>query len=202
VARQHFEDAELWTIGLRNASPDTENKGDIICVSEDAASPLPVAGLDRASKRSLKVQDAPGLSKNYLPILNVEPNWDDGAVEVEFDAMAQAGADWFTEMRTDRGGEYGIGPMVNCRNGKLSAGKGGPTPLLDIPAGEWFRVTIATTLGSGTYAVTVMRADGTRREFPGLACSPTLTKCRYLLWSGTGEVKAAFFLDNVRLERR
>lgn len=202
VARQHFEDAELWTIGLRNASPDTENKGDIICVSEDAASPLPVPGLDRASKRSLKVQDAPGLSKNYLPILHVEPNWDDGAVEIEFDAMAQPGADWFTEMRTDRGGEYGIGPMVNWRNGKLSAGKGGPTPLVDIPAGEWFRVAIATTLGSGTYAVSVTRADGTRREFPGLACSPALAKCRYLLWSGTGEVKAAFFLDNVRLERR
>ena len=123
-AMQHFEQAELWTISLRNATTDTENKGDIICVSEDAASPLPLPGMEGTpSRRSLKIQDAPGLSKDYLPILNLTPNWERGTVEIEFDAMAQPGADWFTEMRTDRAGEYGIGPLVSWRNGQVAAGK-------------------------------------------------------------------------------
>ena len=202
IARQHFETTDLWTVGLRNASTETENKGDLICVSEEAASPLVMEGVPATSRRSLMVRDAPGLSRNYLPILNVEPNWNGGAVEVEFDAMAQPGADWFTEMRTDRTGDYGIGPLVSWNNGRLTAGKGGTKELDTIPAGEWFRLRIATVLGAGVYRVTVTRADGTTRDVPDLPCDPALQRCHYLLWSGTGEKAAAFFLDNLRLEAR
>jgi hypothetical protein len=69
IARQHFETTDLWTVGLRNASTETENKGDLICVSEEAASPLPLDGVPAPSRRSLMVQRRP----RPLPQLPAHP---------------------------------------------------------------------------------------------------------------------------------
>ena len=201
IARQTFENAELWTIGIRNASPDTENKGDIICVSEDAASPLPVDGAAAPSKRSLKIQDAPGLSRTYMPILHVTPNWDDGRFEAEFDLMAQEGADGMFELRTDKGGEYALGPLLTWNKGRLAAGKGAAVKLAEFAPGEWIRLLVTATPGAGSFQVTLTRGDGRKEEFPAIPCGAAWNMCHYVLWSGTSDNKAAFFLDNLRLER-
>lgn len=198
IPLQTFETAELWSIGIRNADPNTENKGDIICVSEDASSPMPVEGA-AVSKRSLKFQDAPGLSKDYLPVLNVQTRWTNGGVHAEFDAMGQAGADWFFEMRTEGGGEYGAGPMVSWKKGVLYAALGDKTKLAEIPANDWFRVAITATIGGGAFDVALTRRDGSQQSFKAIPCKSTWNKAGYLLWSGIGTNKAAFFVDNLRL---
>ena len=55
--------------------------------------------------------------------------------------------------------------------------------------------------GTGKWSVTVARADGTKEEFKDIPCKTDWTKCYYILWSGQGTTKAAFYLDNVMLNR-
>jgi len=169
-------------------------------VSDDASSPIPAAGQPPPPRgRSLKVQDAPGLAQSFEPVLHIHPGWAAGRFVAGFDVMAQPGADWFFEMR-GRSGEYAAGPMVTWRKGKLYAGIGDAPPLADIPPDEWFRVAITATTGAGSYDVELTRQDGSRREFRKLPCMPSWKDAGYLLFSGQGSEKAAFFIDNLRLE--
>jgi len=103
------------------------------------------------------------------------------------------------ELRTEGGGEYGAGPLVRWNNGQVSGGKDGAIQLVPVPAGEWFRLELTATIGSGKFTVAIQRLDGTRQEFADLPCKPTWDKAHYLLWSSLGTTKTAFFLDNLRL---
>lgn len=209
VAMQTFETTKPGLIGIRNASYKREKNpadravelGDSVGVSEEAASPLPLPGTAAQSKRSLKIQDAPGLPKDFMPVLDLVTNWDTGTMHVQFDAMGQPAADWFFEMRTNYGGEYGAGPMVSWKKGVLYAGAGDKTRLAEIPPGEWHRVSISATTGSGTFDVTLTRQDGSTKEFKSIPCKPTWTQSRYLLFSAIGTTKTAFFIDNLSLSR-
>lgn len=197
---QTFESVDLDDIGIRNARADVEGKGDKIGVTDEVASPLPVLN-QPTSKRSLRVQDAPGLSQSYKPVLSVDPGWDGGVYYATFDVMAQAGADWFFEMRESGGGEFAAGPILHWIDGKVFAGNRDRKELVSIPAGEWFRVSIEATPGTGRWGVTITRQNGTSKQFAGLSCKPEWNRCHYLLWSGTGKTNAAFFIDNLRLWR-
>ncbi|SFJ32957.1 right-handed parallel beta-helix repeat-containing protein [Planctomicrobium piriforme] len=201
IELQTFESIPPGVIGLHNATYNKENKGESIGVSEEAASPIPVGKGTAASKRSLKIQDAPNLSQTFCPILDVPTNWDAGTMKASFDAMAQPGADWFFEMRTSGGGEYGAGPMVSWKNGVLSAGLGDKTKLAEIPPGEWIRVAVTATTGKGSFDVTVTRQNGAKKDFKKIPCKPEWNQAHYLLWSALGTTQTAFFLDNVSLTR-
>jgi hypothetical protein len=115
--------------------------------------------------------------------------------------MAQPGADWFFEMRGK--GEYAAGPLVTWKNGRLFAGTSEGTTLAKIPAGEWFHLTItaetASDTGAGSYVVELMQQDGTSMVFPKIACKESWNDASYLLFSGLGTTKTAFFIDNLRL---
>ena len=202
VERQGFEGTPVGVVGIRNAAyrrpPGAPDLGESVAVSEEAASPLPAPGVS-TSRRSLKFQDAPGLSKNYLPMLDIMTKWDAGTVHAGFDAMAQPGADWFFELRTGTTGEYGAGPMVSWKNGVLFATVGDRVKLADIPAGEWFRLGIVAGTGSGKYTVTLTRQNGAKQEFRDIACKPEWDKAGYLLFSSLGTTRTAFFIDNVTL---
>ncbi|MEI6232802.1 MAG: right-handed parallel beta-helix repeat-containing protein [Planctomycetota bacterium] len=200
ITLQDFETAALGSIGIRNASYKRENKGESIGVSDEAASPIPLNGVTN-SKRSLKFQDAPGLAKNFDPLLEISTKWDAGTIRASFDAMSQPGADWFFEMRTHPGGEYGAGPMIWWRNGGVYTAAGGTIKLVDVPPGEWFRVAIVATTGAGHFDVTVTRQDGSVNEFKAIACKPTWNKSGYLIFSSIGITKTAYFIDNVSLTR-
>jgi len=147
------------------------------------------------------VQDAPDLAKTHEPVLHIRPNWTSGRFIVGFDAMSEPGAEWFFEMRGK--GDFAVGPLVTWRNGRLTAGTGNATPLAEIPPGEWFRLTItaetASDNGAGSYVVEVMRQDGTSKTFPKITCKDSWNDASYLLYSGIGTKKAAFFIDNLRL---
>jgi hypothetical protein len=203
VPLETFDAVAVGTIGIPAASfqrPKGEpDRGEGVGVTAEISSPLPIDGRPPSTPgRSLKVQDAPDLAKTYEPVLHLRPGWTSGRFIVGFDAMAEPGADWFFEMRGR--GEHAAGPLVTWRNGRLFAGTGNATPLADIPPGEWFRLVITAETGAGSYDVELVRQDGSRQAFPKIACKPTWTDASYLLFSGVGTKKAAFFIDNVRLQ--
>jgi hypothetical protein len=200
---QTFESAPLGMIRIRNGKynrlPDQKDVGEGFGVSEEAASPIPVEGAG-SSKRSLKAQDMPGLTRSYAPLLDIFPTWESGTFHVSFDIMAQPEAAWFFEMRV-KGGEFAAGPYIRYQNGKLVANNGKSLPLTDIKPGEWCRISIVATTGSGKYAITLTRQDGTKKEFHDIPCKPTWNVATHLLFSSLAEKKTAYFIDNVKLEQ-
>ena len=204
---QDFEHTAPGTLGIRGAGYGRENKGESIGVTAEIGSPL-----TPGSKRSLKVQDAPGLKHNYDPVLDIYPStWDAGTFSIEFDVMAQPGADWFFEIR-GKNADFGNGPYLRWQKGQLVASTDGKAQLATIPAGEWFRVAITATTGvapspgtpakTGAWSLTVTRQDGTKHAFPGLACKPGWISASYMLFSALGTTKTAFFIDNVKMEQK
>jgi hypothetical protein len=75
--------------------------------------------------------------------------------------------------------------------------------LAEVPPGEWFRLTITAETGSenaaGNYVVEIMTQDGSTKVCPKIACKPAWTDASYLLFSGLGTTKTAFFIDNLQL---
>lgn len=199
IPLQTFERTSLGALGIRNGYVDAEGKGDSIGVSEDAASPFGVKPGD-TGQRSLKVQDAPGLSKSYKPVLMVLSKWERGTVRASFDVMSQPGAEWYFELRPAPH-EHGVGPLVWCRNGQFVGGKSGEKKLATIPAGEWCRLQVIASIGSGTFDVVITQQNGTRQEFKDIPCKAGWEPCATLLWSATSGKQTAYFIDNLTLER-
>lgn len=193
---QSFEHVAPGALGIRGAKYDREDKGESIGVTAEIGSPF-----EGGSKRCLKVQDAPGLKHSYDPVLDIYPTtWDAGTFHIAFDVMAQPGADWFFEIR-GKSGDFGNGPYLRWQNGQLAASTDGKAQLAQIPAGEWFRVSLTATAGSGKWSVEIRRQDGKKQSFPDLACKPAWTSASYMLFSALGTTKTAFFIDNVKLEQ-
>jgi hypothetical protein len=201
--KQTFETTPLGVIGIRNGKcerpREQQHKGEGYGVSEEAASPIPVEGAG-PSKRSLKAQDAPGLVHSYDPVLDIYPKWESGSFHVSFDIMAQPGAAWFFEMRV-KGGEFAAGPYIRYQGGKLVANNAASVPLGDVKPGEWCRVSITATTGSGNYDLVLTRQDGSKKEFNDIPCKPSWTAASYLLFSALADKQTAFFIDNLKLEQ-
>jgi len=206
IPLETFDAVPVGTIGIPTASfqrpKGQPDRGEGVGVTTEVSSPLPIDGQPAAKTgRSLKVQDAADLANSYDPILHIRPHWSSGRFTVAFDAMAQPRADWFFEMRGK--GEYAAGPLVTWKNGRLFAGTSEGTTLAKIPAGEWFHLTItaetASDTGAGSYVVELMQQDGTSMVFPKIACKESWNDASYLLFSGLGTTKTAFFIDNLRL---
>lgn len=196
---QNFEHVVPGTLGIRGGKYRSQDKGDSIGASDEAASPLLVEG-GAVSKRSLKVQDVPDLEHSYDPVLDIHPTWTGDTVHASFDIMAQKGAGWFFEMRA-KNGEFAAGPYVRWQKGKLVANNGESIPLADVPVGEWVRVSITAKTGSSQWSVKLTRQDGSKQEFKDLPCKPTWDSAHYLLFSAIGTTKTAFFIDNLRLRQ-
>ncbi|MGE9266623.1 MAG: right-handed parallel beta-helix repeat-containing protein [Verrucomicrobiales bacterium] len=195
VKGEDFESLPVGALGIRGVSYAPEGKGDAIAVVEGPSSPL--AGAQ--GKKSLQIQDAEGLKQTYHPLLNVRPDWGAGTVRVSFDVMAEEGAHWFFEIRG--GAEFGAGPMVSWRGGKLIAGHGGRERVMgELPAGKWVRVEIAARTGSGKWSVTMTGEDGKARELRDLPTGQGWEDAGYFFWSGTANAKTAFYLDELSLE--
>ena len=206
IPLETFDGVSIGTIGIPAASYERAkgqpDRGEGVGVTAEASSPLPIDGQPAArSGRSLKVQDAPDLLNTYEPILHCRPSWTSGRFTVAFDVMSQPGADWFFEIRG--AGPYAAGPLVSWKNGRLSAGSGAGTSLAEIPPGEWFRLKItaetASGTGAGSYVVELMRQNGSSKVFPKIVCKESWRDAGYLLFSGLGTTKTAFFIDNLRM---
>ena len=193
-------DGTLPVIGA-SADVSKEKKGDSVGVSGAASSPIPLDGgaasaSTAPSGKSVRIQDAPGLTPAWLPVLTLQPKFAPGPIRISFDAMSLAGADWFFEVR---GGDYGAGPYLSWKNGKLTAATNRSIPLADIPTGEWFRVRMTSTPGSGKWNVEITRQDGTKTNHPDLPCKPEWTKANLVLWSAISNADTAFHIDNLEM---
>ncbi len=203
---QDFEHVAQGSLGIRGAKYDRQNKGEGIAVSDEASSPLPVVielplfgDIPSPSKHSLKVQDVPDLAHSYDPVLDIHPTtWTEGTFYASFDIMGQEGADWFFEMRA-KNGEFAAGPYVRWQKGKLVANNGKSVALAEVAVGEWVRVGVTATTKAGKWSVVLTRQDGTQAEFKDLPCKATWDSAHYLLFSGLGTTKTAYFIDNLRL---
>lgn len=200
---QSFESTPPGVIGIRAASFDhprgQKDVGEGFGASEEAASPIPFED-GAGSRRSLKAQDMPGLVHSYDPVLDIYPPWEAGTFTVSFDIMGQPGADWFFEMRV-KGGEFAAGPYVRCQKGKLVANNTGSIALGDLKPGEWCRIAITATTGSGKYDLVLTRQDGTSKVFKGIPCKSSWNAASYLLFSSLADKKTAYFIDNLKLEQ-
>jgi hypothetical protein len=193
---QSFERASLGTLGIRNAKYSTENKGESIGVTDETSSPFTPGG-----KRCLKVQDAPSLKHSYDPVLDLYPTtWDSGSFHIEFDIMAQEGADWFFEIR-GKNGEYGSGPYVSWKNGKFAPGLDGKPVPFEVAPNQWLHVEINADTQKGTWTVNVTRQDGEKKGWLTFAAKAGWTSASYMLFSSLSPKKTAFFIDNVKMEQ-
>lgn len=193
---QNFERASLGTLGIRNAKYSRENKGESIGVTNETGSPI-----GGASQRCLKVQDAPDLKNAFDPVLDIYPQWNaSGTFHIRFDIMAEADAAWFFEIR-NKAGAFAAGPYLRWQKGTLVANNTASQKIAEIPSGEWLRIEIMAKTGAGQYDVAITRADGSKSESKGIPCKPNWDNAHYLLFSGLGTTKTAFFIDNVMLKR-
>lgn len=75
--------------------------------------------------------------------------------------------------------------------------------MAEIPPGEWFRLKItaetASGANAGSYVVELMRQNGSSKVFPKIVCKESWRDAGYLLFSGLGTTKTAFFIDNLRM---
>lgn len=203
VELQTFENVALRAVGIRNAGYKHErgqqSKGESTGVSDEASSPISIPG-ETISKRSLKVQDAPGLKHSYDPVFEIFPKWEGGTFNATFDIMAQPGADWFFEMRV-KGGDFAAGPYVRCVKGRLQANNEKSLELGTVKPNEWIRLSITAATGAGKYDIVLTRQDGSVKEFKAVPCKPTWSAASYLLFSSLADAKVAYFIDNVSLKQ-
>lgn len=193
---QSFESSAPGSISIRNARFSPQDRDKVIAVTDQKGSPF--AG---GSQRCLKIQDAPDLPQSYEPVLTLEPRWvDSGRFRVAFDIMAEAGADWFFEMR-NKAGEFAVGPFVRWQDGRLLAQHDASQPLIDVAAGQWVRIEIEARTASKEYDVSVTQVDGQKREWKKLPCQSSWDGVSMLLFSGAGTKQAAIFVDNFLVER-
>lgn len=194
---QDFEHTSLGMIGIRGAKYDRENKGESIGVTDETSSPFTPGG-----KRCLKVQDVPGLKHSYDPVLDLYPTtWEGGSYHIEFDIMAQEGADWFFEIR-GKNGEFAAGPYVRWQKGKFAPGLDGKAVPFEVAPNQWLHVELNADTQKGTWTVNTTRQDGEKKSWLTFAAKPGWTSASYLLFSALGSKKTAFFIDNVKLEQR
>jgi len=186
------EDFETVAVGAPPpvARCHTENKGDALIVSEEAAA---------GGRRGLKVLDAPGLQHAFNPHFFYVPNHREGVTRFAFDMRAEAGTVMFVEWRDDAN-PYNVGPTMSLSGGKLRV-KG--QPPLDIPAGQWVHYEMSAGLGpqaTGTWDLAVTLTGQEPKTFKGLACGkPDWKKLDWLGFSSIANEKAIFYLDNIEL---
>ncbi len=196
VENLSFENVGEGSLGIKGGNGEIKESEAFIGVIEGKNSPIPVDGRSDGNQ-ALQFLDAPDIDPVYYPILHVRPDWGKGEFRTSFDVMSEPESKWFFEIRGS--GEFGAGPYVRWQDGKLTAQVSGTVPLADVPAGEWVRIEIRATTGSGKWSVALVREDGTTLKVADIPCKTDWDDAGYLFWSGVGDKKAAFYLDNLNL---
>ncbi len=95
--------------------------------------------------QSLKVVDAPGLSRNWIPYVSYAPAYDSGLATVEFWLRLERGAvmDYCWRGRHPARA-FSVGPSMRFKNGQLFLPDGTD---IAIPAGQWVKLRTTTRLG-------------------------------------------------------
>jgi hypothetical protein len=159
-------------------------------------------------RQSLRIGDAPGLKFPYSPHFYYSLGEREGPLHLSVDILnsPDAPATWYMEFRDWRG-ELRVGPtFAGAADGTLSAGGrfGGPgRPLTKVPPGEWFTVTVETTVGDAapqTYTLTVTPRGGPPQTFADLPfVDREFRRATWFGISSTSTERTAFWVDSLVL---
>jgi hypothetical protein len=188
----YTEDFEGTPIGkpLWNARIDVQGKGDGIAVTEERA---------KGGKRSLKVQDAPGLTNPWTPHFNFDCNHKAGTSRVSFDLWMEPEAAFNHEWR-NKLAKYEAGPSMDVRDGALFVQK---KELMKLPTGQWIHFELGASLGEaskGTWTLKVALSDGSEKAFADLPNgSKAWNSLEWLVFVSNATTETAFFMDNLEI---
>ena len=161
--------------------------------------------------RSLKIVDAPGLSRDWIPYVSYAPHYATGVATAEFWLRLEAGAVleycWRGQHPTR---EFSMGPLVSFRDGQLSLRDG---TKLAIPVGQWVKLKTTARLGAldpgiggagraeyGVWSLDVTLPDGTVRAFKRLKHADSeFRDLATVMFISTATKRAVFYLDEVRI---
>ena len=186
------DDFETETVGRppSGAEIHTENRGDSILITDDAAA---------AGKQCLKITDAPGLQFVYNPhYVYRGMTYAEGEVRNAFDLRVEPGAIVQFEWRDWSTSPYLTGPQFTVRDGQLLLGGG----KLDLPTGFWVRFEITTTLAeeNGSWTLQVTLPDGSTRAFAEVPfASGQFQKLNWVGFTSLATEETVFYLDDFSL---
>ena len=202
------DDFEEIPVGQRPARAHCrlEDKGagvgtDSIAITDETAA---------EGKRSLKVVDAPGLTREWLPYLSYDPGYHDGPVTVSFYARVEAGAILEHSWRGHaKAAQFSVGPSLRLAGGRLSVAD---KELMEIPTGQWVRYEIKTKVGlydpgtggagqrTDVWHLTVTLPGGARRTFADLKHgSAEFQDVNWIGFVSMAREKTVFYLDGVTI---
>ncbi len=185
-----FEDIP---VGSRpdDATVFMEFRGESVAVTNELAA---------EGNQCLKVKDAPGLEKAYLPVFFYVPNHRSGTTRVEFDLRLGVGAFVSHEWR-DAATPYLTGPSFTIINGRLQTGG---RDLLVLPTNVWVRVAVQSPLqerGTNTWSLTVTMPDKAPVVFANLPPrSSNWRELQRLGFLSYATNNAVFYIDNLVVE--
>ena len=161
--------------------------------------------------RCLKVADAPGLSREWIPYVSYSPRYEAGTAVTSFSLRLEPGARLEVVWRGRHPSkEFSTGPRLTIADGGLAVGT---ERLLNLPEGEWIAFELRARLGAfdpgidgagaeqhGRWSLTVSilgRPPRTRRDLPH--GDPEFQDLTGLMFISTATERTAFFLDSVRI---
>lgn len=169
-----------------------KNKGDSIFVSDEQAA---------TGSRSLKITDAPGLDPVWEPHYILKPKYQDGIVTVSCSLRLEEKAKLFIEWRNE-GHPYLTGPSLWFERGEIVERTS--KTRIAVPVNEWFRIEAvagAGTKANGKWLLRVTLPGQPAKEYPGLPCQAGWDELGWLGFVSTAEVKTAFFVDDLKIQR-
>ncbi|NQU21030.1 MAG: right-handed parallel beta-helix repeat-containing protein [Candidatus Nealsonbacteria bacterium] len=177
------------------ATVSGEEQGASIAVSEDRAA---------SGKRSLKVTDSKTLQPTWQPHFFYEPHIREGTVRQSFDVWLGAGVQFFTEWRDTTAHPRNVGPSVRF-DGSGTISVAGKT-IAKIPIERWVHVDVEAQLGKDaphTFTLTLTPPGETPKVIENLAFGGSeFAELHWLGFSSTAATDVAFFLDNLKIQRR
>ena len=160
---------------------------------------------------SLKLVDAPGLSRPWIPYVSYAPRYDAGVAAVEFHLRLEPGAvlEYCWRGKHPKR-EFSVGPSVTFKNGELSLRDG---TKVAVPLGKWLKVRTTARLGEfdpgigrageaeyGLWNLEVTLPDGTARSLKGLKhADKEFKNLASVMFISTATERAVFYLDEVKI---
>jgi hypothetical protein len=173
----------------------TENRGDSILVTTERA---------KYGRHCLKVQDMPGLQHSFNPHWYLSGHWEETTLRLSFDINLEAAMQLYVEIR-DKERPYRTGPSVQFRDGHLLVREEGQSrQLCKVPADSWLRLELETPLGLAAAqgsTLVMTGADGQKQRWHIQHVNPDWQTANWVGFVADGDVEAACWLDNVRVER-
>ena len=161
--------------------------------------------------RSLKIVNAPGLSRPWIPYVSYAPGYQAGVATVEFwiciepDAVVE-----YVWRGSHPTREFTTGPALTLSDGKLSLRDG---TAWEVPQGQWMKIKTAARLGEfdpgiggageseyGRWNLEVTLPDGRVESRIGLDhVDPGFKDLRSVMFISAATGHAVFYLDEVRI---